>query len=62
MQELKVYGTTVENSLNGGNVRDAFIKSHGNAVIYERTPKGVKVVAAKKARGFPLKEIAKFKN
>ena len=62
MRELKVYGTTVENSLNGGNVDDAFAKSHGNAVIYERTAKGVKVVKAKRARGTPMKEIARFKN
>jgi hypothetical protein len=60
MREVRVYGTVVENSLHGGNVDQAFKNSHGNAVMYERTAKGVKIVKAKRARGFPLKEIARF--
>lgn len=60
MREVRVNGTLVENSLHGGNVEDAFKKSQGNAVIIERTAKGMKIVKAKRARGFPLKEIARF--
>ncbi len=62
MLEVRVNGVLIENSLFGGNVEDAFRKSHGNAVIYERSAKGVKVVKAKRAKGFSLKEIARFKN
>ncbi len=60
MREVRVNGTVVENTFNGGNVEEAFKVSRSNAQLIERTAKGVKLLKEKKARGFPLKEIARF--
>ena len=62
MIEVQVYGTTVENSLFGGDVKAAFDKSQGDAVMLQVTSEGKKVIKSKRARGFKLKEIARFKN
>ena len=62
MLELQSNGVTLENSLNGGSVEDAFKKSRSDAVVLEYTPEGKKVLRAKRAQGFRLKDIARFKN
>lgn len=59
--EVQVAGTTVQMD-NLYACENAFKNSHGDAVIYERTANGVKVVKAKRAKGFSIKDIAKFKN
>ena len=62
MIEVQVAGVTLENNLAGGNVDDAFRKSHGDAVMLAYIGDTKKVVQSKRSKGFRLKDIARFKN
>ena len=59
--EVQVAGTTVQ--MDGKFFCDkAFKESHGDTVLLEYVGETKKVIQSKKAKGFRLKDIARFKN
>ena len=59
--EVKVAGTTVEMD-NFFACEKAYKDSHGDAQLIRIDVNGRKLVKAKKAKGFRVKDIARFKN
>ena len=59
--EVQVAGTTVQMD-NRYACEDAFKKSHGDTQMLEYLGETKKVIMSKKAKGFRLKDIARFKN